>query len=74
MGFKYYADMKDSPLSDMFIQANIKTKNQFMALSDSSWQDCPGTGRSTGSYILFYQGGTLDHGTHVTGPVAQPST
>ena len=42
-----------------------------MAFSDSSWQDCPYTGRSTGAYIIFYQGGPIDHGTHVTGPVAQ---
>ena len=44
-----------------------------MAFSDSSWQDCPYTGRSTGAYIIFYQGGTIDHGTHVPGPVAQSS-
>ena len=44
-----------------------------MALSDSSWQDFPDTGRSTGAYITFYQGGTVDHGTHVPGPVAQSS-
>ena len=40
-----------------------------MAFSDSSWQDCPDTERSTGAYIIFYQGGTIGHGTHVTGPV-----
>ena len=44
-----------------------------MAFSDSSWQDCPDTGRSTGAYIIFYQGGTIDHGTHVPVPVSQSS-
>ena len=44
-----------------------------MAFSDSSWQDCLDTGRSTGAYILFYQCGPIDHGTHVLGPVTQPS-
>ena len=44
-----------------------------MDFSDSSWQDCTETGRSTGSYIIFYQGGPIDHGTHVPGLVAQPS-
>ena len=44
-----------------------------MAFSDSSWQDCPDTGRSIGAYIIFYQGGPIVHGTHVTGPVAQSS-
>ena len=40
-----------------------------MDFSDSSWQDCPDTGRSTGSYIIFYQGGPIEHGTNVPGPV-----
>ena len=44
-----------------------------MAFSDSSWQDCPDTGRSTGAYNIFNQGGPIYHGTHVTGPVAQYS-
>ena len=44
-----------------------------MTFSDYSWQDCPYTGISTGAYIIFYQGGKIDHGTHVSVPVAQPS-
>ena len=44
-----------------------------MAFSDSSWKYCTDTGRRTGAYIIFYQGGTIDHGTHVPGPVAQSS-
>ena len=42
-----------------------------MAFSNSSWQDFPDTRRSTGAYIIFYQGGPIDHGTHVPVPVAQ---
>ena len=44
-----------------------------MAFSDYSWQDCPDTGISTGAYIIFYQGGPIEHDTHVPGPVAQSS-
>ena len=44
-----------------------------MAFSDSSWQDFPDTGRSTGAYIIFYQGVTIDHVTHVPGPVSHSS-
>ena len=44
-----------------------------MAFSDSSWQECPDTGRSTGAYIFFNQGGLIDHGKHVPGTVAQSS-
>ena len=39
----------------------------------SSCQDFPGTSRNTGAYIIFYQGATIDYGTHVTGPVSQSS-
>ena len=41
-----------------------------MAFSDSSSQYFPDTGRSTGAYIIFYQGGPIDHGTQVSGPAA----
>ena len=44
-----------------------------MAFYDSSCQNCPDNGRSTLEYIIFYQGGTIDHGTHVPVPVAQSS-
>ena len=44
-----------------------------MALSASSWIYCPDNDRSTGAYINFYQGGPIDHGTHVPGPVSQSS-
>ena len=70
---KYYADINDAPVTDLLRQASIKTENHLMDFSDSSWQDFPDTGRSTGSYIIFYQGFTIYHGTHVPGPVAQSS-
>ena len=73
LGLKYYADLNDAPVTDLLRQANIKTKNHLMAFNDSSWQDCPETGRSTGAYIILYQGGPIDHGTHVPGTVAQSS-
>ena len=73
LGLKYYADLNDASVSDMLRQANIKTKNHFMDFSDSSWQDFPDTGRNTGAYIIFYQGGPIDKGRHVQGPVAQSS-
>ena len=48
MGLKYYVDMNDAPVSYLMRQASIKTENQLIDFSDSSWQDFPGTGRSTG--------------------------
>ena len=74
LGLKYYADLNDAPGTDLLRQANIKTKNHLMVFFDSSRKDCTNTGRSTGAYIIFYQSGTIDHGTYVPGPVAQSST
>ena len=44
-----------------------------MVLYDSIWKDCPDNGRSIGAYIVFYQGGPIDHCWHVTGPVPKYS-
>ena len=44
-----------------------------MMFFDSIWQDCSDTERNTGEYIVFYQGGTIDHCTHVPGLVSQSS-
>ena len=65
--------MKDAYLFYLYIQANIKTENQFMDFYDSSCNGCPDTGRSTGAYIFIYQDGTIDHGTHVSGTVSRSS-
>ena len=65
--------MKDSPLSDLLRKDIIKTENQLMDLSGSSWKYFPDTGRSTASYILFYLNGLIDHITHVPGPFSQSS-
>ena len=69
----YYDEMKDAPLSGLLRQASIKPDNQLMVFYDSNFQDCSDTGRSTGAYIIFYQGGTIDHGTHVSGTVSRSS-
>ena len=73
LGLNYYADMNDSPLSDLLRQAIINTKNQLMAFCYSSWHYLLDTGRSTGAYIIFYLSGKIDHGTHVPGPVYKSS-
>ena len=70
---KYYDDMKDEPLSDMFIQANMNNDKKLMAYYDSSWKYCPDTDRRTGAYIIFYQGESIYNVTHFPGPVSQSS-
>ena len=71
MGLKYYANINYSPVSDLLIQAIIKTENHLMDFSDYIYQDCLYNGRITGAYNIFYQGGPIYHGTHVPVPVAQ---
>ena len=65
--------MEYAHLYDLFGQANSDTNNQWMAFSYSSWKYCRYTGRSTRAYHIFYQGRTIDHGTHVAVPVSQSS-
>ena len=71
---KYYARIQDEPIYDLLRQDIINTENQLMVLSDSIWQNCPDNGRSTGEYIVFYQGWTIDYCIHVTCPFAQSSS
>ena len=71
LGFNHYADMKDALLSELLIQAIIKTENQLMAFSDSICKYFPDTGRITGAYIIFYHGGLIYQGIFVPGPVCQ---
>ena len=66
--------MNDAPLSDLLRQDIIDTEKKLMTFQDSSWQDCPDTSRSTGAYIIFYQGGPINHGTYVPGPFSKTST
>ena len=63
--------MKDSTLSELLRQDTINTKNQLMDFSESSWQYCTDTGRSTVVYIIFYQGEPIYHDTHVIVSVSQ---
>ena len=71
LGLNYYAYLKDVPLSEFLRLPNINTENQLMALYYSIWKHCTDTVIIIGSYIIYYQGGKIDHGTHVPGPVSQ---
>ena len=53
LGLKYYSKKEDAPLSDILRQASINTDKQLMVFSDSSWQYCPDTCISPGTYIVF---------------------
>ena len=44
-----------------------------ITFSDSSQNDCVDTGRSTGGYVTFIQGGAVDYRSHPPVPVAKSS-
>ena len=46
---------------------------KLVGFSDSSWQDCPDTGRSTGGYLIFYNGNLIDAHTSMPVPIAMSS-
>ena len=73
LGLIYYSNIKDVPLSELLRQYSIKTDKQLMVFYYSIWHDCPDTGRITWKYTVFYQGGPIDHYTHVPGLVYQYS-
>ena len=71
-GIKFYSDPSQSPVYKICKQNNI-TPTNILAFSDSSWQDCPDTGRSTCGYKIFVQGGLVDANSTMPIPVALSS-
>ena len=67
----FYSDFESSPIGNTLRQSNITLNDKLtVTFSDSSWQDCVDTGRSTGGYIIFKSGGAVDHRCHLPVPVA----
>ena len=69
---RYIRD-NDAQVYDLLRKSSIKTEKQLIAFSYSIWKYCPDTGRSTGSYIISYKGGPIEHITYVPGPVSRSS-
>jgi hypothetical protein len=72
LAIKYYADVSKSPVYAICQKHNI-TMSEILGFSDSSWQDCPDTGRSTGGYKVFMQGGIIEANSTMPVPVALSS-
>jgi hypothetical protein len=56
---KFYADETQLPVYKICIQHNIKY-TPIVGFTDSSWNECPDTGRSTCGYEIFIQGGLVE--------------
>jgi hypothetical protein len=73
-GLKYYSNVLESPLSELLFSNNIDPlESPMYVFADSSWQDCPDTGRSTGGYHIFAQGNIVDSAMTFPVPVALSS-
>ena len=72
-GLQYYSNWTTSPVYKIISDNNITTSTSLISFSDSNWQDDHGTARSTGAYIIFYQGGPVDFSSNLPQPIALSS-
>jgi hypothetical protein len=69
----YYKDIEDSPLYSLITTAKLEVHDPtLLAMCDSSWGDCEDH-KSTGCYMIFYQGGLIDASSFVPHIVAMSS-
>jgi hypothetical protein len=71
-GVKLYANYDETPLHKICLSNNIQPK-ELIGMTDSSFQDCPDTGRSTTGYKIFHRGSLCDANSSVPVPVAMSS-
>ena len=71
LGLRYYAKIEDAPINGLLRQYIINTDNQLMVFYGSIWNGCTDIDRSTGVYIVLYQGGLINNCTHVPGSADQ---
>ena len=69
-GLRFHADWEKSRINNILRENNISTSTEFVGFSDSSWQDCPDSGRSMGGYITTYHGTPIAFSSNVPSPVA----
>ena len=69
---KFYKNLIESPVYEICNRHKLPLTN-IVGFSDTSWQDCPDTGRSTCGYKLFVQGGIVDAQSIMPVPVALSS-
>jgi hypothetical protein len=72
-GITYYADISQAPVTKLLASIGAPTDFPIVMFTDSSWQDCPDTSRSTGCYLVFCQGGIVDGASFVPDPIALSS-
>jgi hypothetical protein len=73
-GIKFYSDPTHSPLFKTLSEVGAPSIRDFtiIGVSDSSFDDCPDTHRSTGGYVIHWQGGVVE-GASVMPPIISTS-
>ena len=67
----FYNNITKSKLYKVLQENNIETlQDTNVVFTDSSWNNCVDSGRSTGGYIAMLQAGSVDYGSHLLVPVA----
>ena len=69
---KFYAKLEDSPVHKICEKHGLE-QTEILGFSDTFWQDCPDTGRSTCGFKVFIQGGLIDAQSTMPVPVALSS-
>ena len=71
---KFFSNYKEFPIFKALRDNNIKIDEEtIVTFTDSSWNDCIDTGRSTGGNCTIVQGGPVDNSSHLPIPVAMSS-
>ena len=75
-GLKFYPPGYEPPIYDVVRRCEPEFNfdlHPILIFCDSSWQDCPDTGRSTGAFYVYLNGSLVSATTFVPIPVAQSS-
>ena len=75
-GLQFYPPEITPPIHHIVKQCDPEFNfdaHPILLFTDSSWQDCPDTSRSTGAYILYMFGSIVDAASFIPNPVALSS-
>ena len=73
IGLRFYSPKETPAIQHLLTKTNPDFKfedHPIILFSDSSWQDCPDTSRSTGCYLLYIYGSLVDGASFVPTPIA----
>ena len=69
-GITFYRKVEDTPVYDLLTGAREKGIPHHFWMHNTSWQDYPDNGCSTGPYVIFHQGSPFHYNTFVPSPMA----